>query len=115
MRELMICAQAFVAASIFFVWVVRYDNIVTEFKEYGLPESLRDIVGISKLTFALLLLIGIDRPRFAVIGGIGIAVLMIAAVATHLKVKNRLGKMLPALALLACSASIAWFNYQLPR
>ncbi len=115
MREFTICLQALVAASIFFVWVVRYNNIVEEFKGYRLPESLRDIVGIFKLTFALLLLIGIVRPLFAVIGGAGIAILMTAAVVTHLRVKSKLGKMLPALALLACSASIAWLNYQLPR
>ncbi len=88
MRELAIFLQALVAASIFFVWVVRYDNIVEEFKGYGLPESLRDLVGILKLTFALLLLIGIERPFFAVVGGIGIAILMGGAVVTHLRVKT---------------------------
>lgn len=46
------------ATSIFFVWVVRYNNIIQEFKQYGLPEWLRDLVGILKLTFSLLLLLG---------------------------------------------------------
>ena len=27
-----------IVASIFFVWVVRYNNIVTEFKEYQYPD-----------------------------------------------------------------------------
>ena len=31
MKELTICLQALVAASVFFVWVVRYANIVQEF------------------------------------------------------------------------------------
>lgn len=114
MRELTISLQALVAAAIFFVWVVRYDNIVAEFKGYELPDSLRDLVGILKLTFALLLLIGIERPFFAVLGGIGIATLMGAAVATHLRVKSVVFKMLPSLALLACSALIAWINYRIP-
>jgi uncharacterized membrane protein YphA (DoxX/SURF4 family) len=114
MYQLTNCLQALVAASIFFVWVVRYPNIVEEFKAYGISEPLRDLVGIFKLTFALLLLIGIERPFFAVVGGIGIFLLMGAAVLTHLRVKNAVIKMLPSLALLACSAFIAWINYRLP-
>ena len=42
MQSTAIVLQAFVAASVFFVWVVRYDNITREFKEYGLPDGLRD-------------------------------------------------------------------------
>jgi hypothetical protein len=38
MQDLAIFLQALVAASIFFVWVVRYDNIIQEFKQYGLPD-----------------------------------------------------------------------------
>lgn len=113
MRELTISLQALVAASIFFVWVVRYDNIVQEFRGYGLPDWLRDLVGILKITFAVMMLIGIDRPFFAVVGGFGIAILMGAAVLTHIRVKNAVFKMLPSLALLACSALVAGINYRL--
>ena len=101
------------ASSIFFVWVVRYDNIVHEFKQYQLPDWLRDLVGILKMTFALMLLIGIERNEFAVIGGIGIALLMGAAFITHLRVRNPVFKMLPSLTLLVLSAIIAFINYRL--
>jgi uncharacterized membrane protein YphA (DoxX/SURF4 family) len=113
MHDLTIALQSFVAASVFFVWVVRYANIIQEFKQYGYPDWLRDMVGILKMTFALMLLLGIERPRFAVIGGIGIALLMAAALATHLRVKNPPFKMLPSLVLLLCAAAIAWMNYQM--
>jgi uncharacterized membrane protein YphA (DoxX/SURF4 family) len=113
MRDLAIALQSFVAASVFFVWVVRYTNIVQEFKQYGYPDWLRDLVGILKVTFALMLLIGIERERFAVIGGIGIALLMAAALATHVRVKNPPFKMFPSLALLVCAAAIAWMNYRM--
>ena len=113
MHSLTISLQAFVAASVFFVWVVRYANIVQEFKQYGLPDWLRDLVGILKMTFALMLLIGIDRGLFAVVGGIGIAILMGAAAVTHLRVKNPVLKMLPSLTLLVFSTAIAWINYRL--
>lgn len=113
MHDVTIALQALVASSIFFVWVVRYGNIITEFKHFGLPDWLRDLVGILKMTFALLLLIGIDRRIFAVAGGVGIAVLMGGAVFTHLRVGNPLPNMLPALTLLVLSSVIAFINYQL--
>ena len=108
-----IVLQALVAASIIFVWVVRYDNIIQEFKQYGLPDWLRDLVGILKLTFALLLLLGIQRASLAMVGGLGIAGLMGCAFAMHLRVKNPAFKMLPALTLLALSLIIAVINYRL--
>ena len=113
MHDLTIALQALVAASLFFVWVVRYVNIIEEFKQYGLPDWLRDLVGILKMTFAVMLLIGIERKPFAVAGGIGIALLMAAAILTHVRVKNPVFKMLPALTLLVLSLVIAWINYQL--
>lgn len=113
MHNFAISLQGLVAASIFFVWVVRYANIVQEFRQYQLPDWLRDLVGILKLTFSLMLLIGIERLPLAVVGGAGIAILMAAAVVTHLRVKNPVFKMLPSLTLMAMSAAIALINYRL--
>jgi uncharacterized membrane protein YphA (DoxX/SURF4 family) len=113
MRNLTISLQALVVASVFFVWMIRYANIVQEFKQYGLPDWLRDLVGILKMTFSLMLLIGIERPFFAVMGGLGIATLMGAALITHLRVRNPAFKMLPSLILLVFSMVIAFINYRL--
>jgi len=111
-ETLTISLQALVAASIFFVWVVRYDSAIQDFKRYALPDWLRDLVGILKLTFSLLLLIGIERKPFAIAGGLGIAFLMGCAFIIHLRVKNPWLKRLPCLILLALSAVIAWINYR---
>ena len=43
------------SVAIFFVWVVRYENIRKEFDEYNLPTWLRDLTGILKLSFACML------------------------------------------------------------
>ena len=40
-----------VVAAVFFVWVVRYENIRKEFKDYNLPNWFRDLVGILKISF----------------------------------------------------------------
>ena len=111
MNNFTIVLQALVAASIFFVWVVRYHNIISEFQHYRLPDWLRDVVGILKLTFALLLLLGIERQTLAIIGSLGIAGLMGCAFVVHLRVKNPVFKMLPSLTLLVLSLIIAAINY----
>ena len=55
--------QIITATSILFVWVVRYENIITEFQQYQLPIWLRDMVGILKISFAIMLLVGIMENR----------------------------------------------------
>lgn len=96
--------KVIVSAAIFFVWVIRYANIVEEFKQFEYPQWLRDLVGVLKITFAIMLLK--NDLIFIQIGSIGIAILMIAALATHLKVGNPFHKMLPALSLLVISSYI---------
>jgi hypothetical protein len=113
MHNLSIALQALVVASVFFVWVVRYDNIIREFKHYGLPDWVRDLVGILKLTFAILLLVGISNFLLALAGALGIALLMACAIVTHLRVKSQLFKMLPSLSLLVISLIIAFLNYRM--
>lgn len=113
MHPVAVALQAFVAASIFFVWVVRYANIIEEFKQYRLPDWVRDSVGIVKITCAILLLTGIDRPRAAILGALVLAALMAGAFLTHLRVKNPGLKMLPSFALLVLSLAIAFINYRI--
>jgi hypothetical protein len=87
-----------VLASVFFVWVVRYDNIIAEFKQYNYPSWLRDLVGILKIAFVIMLFN--DDRAIVLLGSGGIATLMLAALFTHLKVKNPIQKMLPSLTLM---------------
>lgn len=98
-----------IATSIFFVWVVKYQNIVKEFKEFQLPNWLRDLVGILKLSFSIMVISNNDK--ITLIGSLGIAILMIAALITHVRVKNPLYKMIPAIALLAISSFIFLISY----
>lgn len=102
--------KAVVAGSLFFVWVVRYQNIVEEFKTYRLPSWLRDLVGIFKLSFALMLF-G-DDSAIILLGALGISVLMLAAMATHLRVHNTFYKMAPSMSLMVICSLIATLTYQ---
>lgn len=86
-----------VFSSVLFVWVVRYKNIIAEFRSYNYPDWLRDFVGILKVSFAIMLM---NQDIYIIkLGSVGIMFLMLAAVITHLRVKNSLPKMLPSLIL----------------
>ena len=98
--------QVLTASSILFVWVVRYENIITEFQQYQLPVWLRDLVGILKLSFSIMLLAGIYDEKFKYLGSSGLILLMLAALLTHVKMKNSFYKALPSLTLLVFSTII---------
>ncbi|MEK9657289.1 MAG: DoxX family protein [bacterium] len=95
--------KCIIGASIFFVWVIRYENIKKEFEEYAYPDWLRDFVGILKFIFFLFIVA--PHMELNILGYLGIAVLMGAAFLTHLKVKNAFHKALPSLSLLSLSIS----------
>ncbi len=91
--------QTFVAMSVFYVWVVRYQAVLEDFKDFDLPDTVRDLVGAAKLTAAFLLL-GIGPIEGLEVYGAGaIAFFMAVAVVMHLRVKNPLVKMLPSMGL----------------
>lgn len=90
-----------IAVSIFFVWVVRYQNIVEEFKKYDLPNWLRDLTGILKLSFAVMILK--SNSNLIILGALGIIILMLAAQLTHLKVNTKIYARVPSLVLLSFS------------
>ena len=96
---------------VFFVWVVRYDNIKKEFVDYGLPRWLRDLVGILKISFAIM--IQFESPQLIMVGSVGIVILMSGAVATHLKIKSNLRNILPSITMLVIGLIILWHSTQI--
>ena len=85
-------------------------NIAEEFKEFGLPIWLRDLVGILKLSFVIMLF-G-DDLSIVILGSLGIAGLMLAALITHLRIKNPFYKMLHSMSLMLISCVIIIFSFQ---
>ncbi len=100
-----------VFGSIIFVWGIRYNNIKDEFKHFQLPNWLRDLVGILKLSFAIMLFS--DNLELIQIGASGIALLMVAALITHVRLKSEPFRMLPSFALLCSCLAIVYMSNQL--
>lgn len=111
MNSMLLVMKILVATSIYFVWVVRYDNIVKEFREFGLPDWLRDLTGILKMSFAFILLFGTPENGLDSIGSLGIAGLMVCAQVTHMRTGTNVFRRVPSLVLLTMSLLIFYFSF----
>ena len=101
--------QVTVAISVLFVWIFRYHNVLKEFKQFGLSDITRNMVGSSKTILSSLLVVGIWHKELVLISSVLMALFMVAAQVFHFKVKNPFIKHLPSLILLLLSAYIAYF------
>lgn len=90
-----------ILVSILFVWVIRYQNIIQEFKVFGYPDWLRDFIGILKISCAVMMMS--SNVQLVQIGSFAIAALMISAIFTHVRIKNHFIKMLPSISLMSLS------------
>lgn len=100
-------AQIVIALSIAVVWVGRFDNIVKEFRQYGLPDVVRNLVGAAKISLATLLVAGIWYPSLVLVPALVMAFLMLCAQGAHFSVRNPVHKFLPSLGLMLLSLFVA--------
>jgi tellurite resistance protein TehA-like permease len=107
MTNYTIIAQIIVALSIVIVWVFRFHNVEKEFKEYGLSDVIRNIVGATKIALSTLLIAGIWFPVLVPIPSLVMAFLMISAQYFHFKAKHSWQDHLPSLFLLILCIFIA--------
>ena len=114
-----IAAQITIALSIYNVWFFRFnkptryrgknaETMKDEFISYGLPDYFVWVIGFSKVTLATLLLIGIYINSLVFPASIGMAILMVGAIAMHIKVNDDIIKSLPATIFLILSLSVAF-------
>ena len=107
MQILKLILQAVIALGILNVWLLRFSkpsawrgdsarNMREEFAAYGLPSSVMYLVGFLKVLCALLLLSFLWIPSVAMPAGGLIALLMLGAVAMHVKIGDPIKKSLPA-------------------
>lgn len=112
MKLLVPILQIIVALGLLNVWLLRFNKSTAyrggnarsmreEFAAYGLPVWFCYLVGFLKVTSALALLAGFFLPELVLPAASVIAVLMIGALAMHVKVKDPAIKSLPAFLVLA--------------
>ncbi len=119
MNILLIVLQLFVALNILRIWLVtnqrssiyrggdgKATTLREEFEYYGLPLWFMYVVGSLKVAAAIGLILGIWMPGLIPYAAGGLIVLMLGAVAMHIKVHDKLTTYLPALLMLTLSAAI---------
>ena len=67
---------------------VRFKQIIINMARVGVPESWITILGILKAAGALGLLIGIGVPLIGIAAGVGLVLFFVAAIITHLRVRD---------------------------
>ena len=111
METLVQIIQVIIAAGIINVWLLRFSrksvwrggnsgSLKEEFAFYGLPSWFMMTIGFLKISLALILISGLWFSGLTNPAAVGIAALMLGAIAMHLKVKDPLKKSLPAFSLL---------------
>ncbi len=111
MEHISLFFQVVVAVSVLIVWVFRYHNVIAEFKQFGHSDVFRNFVGASKIAISTLLLTGICYENLTPYAAVAMAVFMLAAQLSHLRVKNPFLQRLPSLVFLLMSAFVALFSF----
>ena len=102
--------SAVVSLTIINVWLFRSSkstlyrggnasNLYEEFEVYGLSDYFL-IIGIIKVSLAVLLLVGVFYKKLTLFSASGIAIMMLAAAYFHFSVGDELIKSLPSSAML---------------
>lgn len=102
--------QIIVAFSVLYVWVLRYDVVVAEFAQFKLPDALRDVVGVLKISASAVLLGLAADQHLEVLAALTITAMMAAALIMHISVKNPVHKMLPSFTLGLMSVVIVLYH-----
>lgn len=92
--------QLVLAVSVLYVWIFRMDNIIKEFKQFGLSDLTRSAVGATKIALSTLLIVGIWFPSLVLVPSVMMGLIMIAAQYFHFKISNPFIKHLPSFLLL---------------
>jgi len=113
--------QLIIALGILNVWLLRFGkttawrggaakNMKEEFAIYGLPSWAVGLVGTLKVLCAAGLIVGVWAPVLVKPAAGLLALLMVGAVAMHIKVKDPLAKSVPAVTVLVLCLLVLLFK-----
>ena len=118
LKKLSKILSVFVGLTIINVWLFRASrstsfrggnatNLLEEFTVYGLEDYFL-IIGIVKVSLAIVLILSLYYSKLRLFASLGIAIMMLVAVYMHISVGDELIKSLPASSLLIGSLLIAY-------
>ncbi|WP_405351846.1 DoxX family protein [Nonlabens sp. Asnod3-H03] len=118
MEYFIIALKAVVAISLLNVWLLQFNkatkwrggnaqNMIEEFRVYGLPAWMCYAVGFFKVTLSLLLIASIWYSNLENMAAIGLALLLSGSISMHIRIKDPMFKSIPAAIFLAMCLIIA--------
>jgi len=119
MRIILVIIQVIAALGLLNVWLIRFNrrtayrggsagSMREEFAAYGLPGWFMYFIGALKIATAIALIAGLWLPVLVLPAAVLLCVLMLGAIAMHLKIRDPLMKALPALLMLALGLAISY-------
>jgi len=104
---LLVATEVVVAGSVLFVWTFRMKQVTSEFATYHLNDTIRALVGSTKIMLATLLLAAVFWPVPVIVPALMMAAFMLAAQVFHFRARHALVKYVPSFLLLGLSLLIA--------
>ena len=119
MRTIVVICQIVAALGLLNVWLLRSSQATPyrggearsmreEFQAYGLPAWFTWVIGALKIGVAIALIAGLWFPALVLPAALLLSILMLGALAMHVKVHDPVKKSLPALGMLALALIIVW-------
>ena len=119
MRTIVVICQVVAALGLLNVWLLRSSQATSyrggearsmreEFQAYGLPAWFTYVIGALKIGVAIALIAGVWFPALVLPAALLLSILMLGALAMHVKVHDPVKKSLPALGMLALALIIVW-------
>ena len=110
--------SVFVGLTIINVWLFRSNrstsyrggdatNLIEEFAVYGLEDYFL-IIGIIKVSLAIILILSLYYNKLRLFASLGIAIMMLVAINMHMSVVDELIKLTPAATMLISSLLIVY-------
>ena len=107
-----ILAQITAGLWILNVWILRFNketefrggdakNMLEEFQTYGISPPLMYLIGGTKVTLAILLIVGVWVESLTGPAAILLGLLMVGAIGMHIRVGDALKKSAPAISVLS--------------
>jgi len=93
-------AQLIVAACVIYVWTFCLKTLIKEFKQFGLSEQIRSIIGVIKIALATMLVMAVWHPTPVLWPAMIMGLLMMAAQYYHYKGRTPVSKRVPSMVLL---------------
>lgn len=105
-----IVLQIAIALSILKVWLLNYNTIVQDFKDFQLPDWLRKVVGAVKMSLSIALIGGIWINWLAIYTSIVIGVLMAGAILSHYFAGHSFKKSIEAVIVFILCVAVIYIN-----